>query len=145
MTETQNKDTINAEKDRVIADRFKFRAWDKEEETYCYDAEETYDFICGNSTVAVETFCNLLISERYVVEQCTGLKDKNGKLIYEGDVVQVCTHDGLFAAVIKYEHCSWMAVFPKSIYRLPLLCIETKIEVSGNIHENPELLEGNNA
>lgn len=71
--------------------------------------------------------------EPETVGQCTGLKDNNGKLIFEGDIVA----RGEDKAVIKYDD-------ETASFYMRWVETETFIEdceVIGNIYENPELLE----
>lgn len=83
--------------------------------------------------------------ERYTLiarRQYTGLKDKNGIEIYEGDIVK--TKNSLYK-VIYDKCCFWgideMGKYP--IYQIKHYIMEDEIfEVIGNIYENPELLEG---
>jgi uncharacterized phage protein (TIGR01671 family) len=76
------------------------------------------------------------------VGQFTGLADKNGKEIYEGDI---CKLNGIYGSD-DYEVRFGKAVFEihseKRVLTDLLLYVESKeIEVIGNIHDNPELLK----
>ena len=75
--------------------------------------------------------------------QYTGLKDRNGKLIWENDVVK---HDfgkdqiGVQLAIVKYDS-KYACYQIKPIYDW-MYCDKSDCEVIGNIFDNPELLEG---
>ncbi len=72
------------------------------------------------------------------IMQFTGLKDRNGKEIYEGDIVLHPAYPDPF--IIKFITCSFGACEMGENFILdtiaPQIC-----EIIGNIHENPELLE----
>ncbi len=73
--------------------------------------------------------------------QSTGIKDKNGKEIFEGDILG--TKDGLLNGVVEYRED--LGMFVNSLIRynnFERLCnVANDREIIGNIHENPELLE----
>lgn len=72
--------------------------------------------------------------------QCTGLKDKNGKLIYEGDICKYKFEEIDEQKAIIYfnkELCSFLAK-PLNDFQYTRI---NNCEVIGNIYENPELLE----
>ena len=69
--------------------------------------------------------------------QCTGLKDNNGKLIYEGDIVKD-DHDAMH--YVKWVYDRWQ-LFPCTQNNYTIGIVDDEIEVIGNIYENKELLE----
>ena len=85
-----------------------------------------------------------------VVLQFTGLQDKNGKDIYEGDILKYnFPYDGRLKHISPVTYLETQASFGiKDIYRneIPLYRITANnyFEVVGNIYENPELLEEKN-
>ena len=76
--------------------------------------------------------------------QFIGLKDKNGKKVYEGDVIKVnARYDSAIGEVVFHE-CSWCFMVPiTNNGESPYRNIGTGwygVEVIGNIYENPELV-----
>lgn len=130
--------------------RFKFRVWytpiysceDDLKPHYVYDVEQIYDGFTdkGHSELGwVSSFGSLLDNEEYIVEQCTGLKDKNYNLIYEGDIVEL---DDSVKAVIEWDNDDgcWNIKTSDTIYTFANL-YGNETRVIGNIHQNADLLE----
>lgn len=122
-------------------DRFKFRFWDKKEKEY---------FTCGKidhksgitKTYPYRTYEWCLEHKNIIAEQCTGLKDKNGKLIYEGDWLK--TKDGYYCYVVWFDGFWWVKSLPSEAMDLEYSEFYKECEVIGNIHENTDLLEVEN-
>lgn len=119
----------------------KFRAWHAETKS-----KIDWKTICQHHDL-----CEL-IKSRHVTEQFTGLKDKNGVEIYEGDIVEINGYNSREGAWIKYFEVVWDDVGFCLKRRGKLYGFGVKYDngnhrkelVIGNIHENPELLEKQN-
>lgn len=71
--------------------------------------------------------------------QCTGLKDKNGKLIWENDIVKI--NNSKVNTVIAFRDFEIICTIPNEKYYKHRLEYDTEYEVIGNKFDNPELLE----
>lgn len=129
-------------------DRFKFRVWDKERNSYISPGgDEVFMLSLGGELV-----CWDLLSDkhrtaskmRFVIEYCTGFKDSGGELIYEGDILDA-TENGIDNKLIVHWHGEAFGGFTLENTRRGGVSLNTLIaapmmNVVGNIHENPELL-----
>ena len=146
-----------------MKDRFKFRVW-KGLENRMVDNVTHLNPLLLDESLSEEAKYNVLM-------QCTGLKDKNGKLIYEGDIVNVLfdtIKPHYMPFVVIWDRKEWQLAQINKNYKKCDECAnnnKTKCSfckkyfiasghtnfkdfyngiVLGNIYENPELLEAKN-
>lgn len=74
------------------------------------------------------------------VGQFTGLCDREGNEIYEGDIVR--NESAVFCGVVQYRDATFIISLGEMNGAL-LICLQTgSLEIIGNIHDNPEILKG---
>ena len=115
----------------------KFRAWDTEDKRWVKEFNIHHDgdlteirMYVGDVPVIASNVCG-----RYKILQFTGLKDKNGKEIYEGDILMHPDKRRKYKSIVKYrttcceEYGDWIG------YEF-----DERLEIVGNIYENPKLM-----
>jgi len=122
---------------------YKFRAWDKirKKMSMPFTLEDIDDCVISNQMCDGKYYrlfdCEIL--------QYTGLKDKNGKEIYEGDIIRANFADikykeiKEFKSEVMFGYGQFYVCDNSIVY--PVFDIFAHIEIIGNIYENPELLE----
>ena len=114
----------------------KFRAWDIDHEVmeyindlYWFEENGVRDWD-GNSNFG-----------SYALMQSTGLKDKNGKEIYEGDIVK---EDSGYIGKVFWDTYMWnVKDYRASLWDYPTdIFSDGTLEVIGNVYENPEMMVG---
>ena len=123
----------------------KFRSWDKILKIMSYNPVNAINFK-GQFLLNDGKFHDINKTD-YILMQYTGLKDKNGKEMYEGDIVKIMQETETFFDKVIYDNhlcsfrfeglsdycdfCDWLRE-------------GAEFEVVGNIYENPELIGGEN-
>lgn len=151
-------------------DRFKFRIFDKETGKYyktriskgsgCIVYQHPSDSHCtwvqiGTMFAELEqdekTYANTGLEPDFIIEQCTGLKDKNGNLIYEGDIVEITIFgsigsnggyvdsDKIYKGAVVWDRDCFLAKTDIDMFLFPYS--EDCIEIIGNIHKQAEQKE----
>ncbi|EKE3389914.1 hypothetical protein OUO83_001411 [Enterococcus faecalis] len=143
----------------------KFRAWDKRHN----EIVSVHEINFKNDTLTTESIDNGISKDVqmlvFILMQSTGFKDDNGVEIFEGDVVNIhwfyTDYDPETLGAIENEATAEKVVITKEFgnlgfwwnsgddwvdlttLALTVQLHEESFELLGNIHENPELLEGN--
>lgn len=123
----------------------KFRAWDAIAKQMAPLSNKFINlgsgYVFENVRDGLEGTDELVYSKRFILMQYTGLKDKSGKEIYEGDIVKDCdTSDSVFA--VKWDETKagyFMPVEFDEEYAYSISAVT--LEVIGNIYQNPELIK----
>lgn len=123
----------------------KFRAWDVENKEMLKVQELDFEptFYGGRIAIRPDQYNDYFDTEDMILMQYTGLKDKNGKEIYEGDIIKAFTSGKWRIGIIIYEHSGFTidVTINKDLEYGRTSIIENLTEIIGNIYANPELLE----
>lgn len=127
----------------------KFRAWSTDKKIMA----EVRTLRFTDELVETDKFVERSI-EGVELMQSTGLYDKNGKKIFEGDILKVANNDSSWFEVVKYDHDKAMFISKEvnlkyEVPETPLYDLFSpylfKVEVIGNIWEDGDLIDGKKA
>lgn len=121
----------------MMRDRYKFRAFNIHSKKMEYDVQDEYDYMINYGGACAYNFGSLLEDKDYIIMQSPGIKDKNGKLIYEGDILESTNGFNKKIGVVKYDDN--FLQFRAS--NMSLFSMVNRSVAIGNIYENPELLK----
>jgi len=115
----------------------KFQVWDQDTKQMW-----TWDDILQGVDHGVICFVEMIQQDQFVKRQFTGLLDKNGKEIYEGDILRVDQWN--MNGIVNFASGMFKVSDPMRTEFNPSLAsfmVEVRCKVIGNIYENPELLQ----
>lgn len=127
----------------------KYRAWDSTKKEMFKD---TFAITESGQVVVVEqefvtSIPDYVFVDHLVIMQSTGLHDKNGKEVFEGDILGIDTDEEIVNVNIFWDSKHALFMFESKKYNEEELLAELvedntyPFEIIGNIYENPELLE----
>jgi uncharacterized phage protein (TIGR01671 family) len=126
----------------------KFKVWDNQSKHWVYfhnDDDLTEPVLLTENNFVIEPYNNYHKAD-YVYCMFTGLQDKNGKDIYEGDVIKIeLNNNAKYQVIWRNEFADFFLSNIKSSIGTYFHSDGDCLEIIGNIHENPEILERNNA
>lgn len=130
----------------------KFRVWDKKNNKMIYDSDINKTEYCLVLTLDGKIYDNAYdrfdkeITKSFILEQYTGLKDKNGKDIYEGDFVRISKpfksyNKTGFIVYCEKEMKYKIAIDDSNMYKQKYIYksynpIKTRLKIVGNIHQD---------
>lgn len=130
----------------------KFRAYDSGSLCRMYQPGEV---LVGDGNIWIidedDVVGSWIVNNDLNLMQSTGLKDKNGKEIFEGDILKVANNDSSWFEVVKYDHDKAMFISKEvnlkyEVPETPLYDLSSpylfKVEVIGNIWEDCDLIDG---
>lgn len=138
-------DLLKGETPSVAKREIKFRAWHREDKQMLtivnlsfmkWAATEQYEVECQGFDAAGNHRGKFALDEVELM-QFTGLKDKNGKEIYEGDIVE----DTIGPMVVEWDNQEVGFVFVNKEDEAQQYVMYPELKIIGNIYENPELLK----
>jgi uncharacterized phage protein (TIGR01671 family) len=121
----------------------KFRAWNKQDKKMCDVKLLNY----YRYEIAIEWGDNSWVvsmgHKDIILMQYTGLKDKNGKEIYEGDIIKFVFDNKYKGYIFWHSTGLWGVKWNYEFYNYRLFALNNDYEKIGNIYENKELLNAN--
>jgi len=117
----------------------KFRAW-------VNNSEMITDFIVYRGKASINEYGDIIRLGDSILMQYTGLKDKNGVEIYEGDIIKLKNEwsDTCWNTLVRFNNGGFMVDVEEVDYNITCIGFlddDTIVEVIGNIHEHKHLLK----
>lgn len=147
---------MNYKKYGIGEREIKFRAWDGQKivdlktNVWDFDFEDGIGMLIGDEEAHFYEARKFVDNEKPIFMQYTGLKDKNGKEIYEGDIIDIhqtvngesrfIISQGDIGTVAKYSYGRDYEYSIEELLEVNTPDGDCENEIIGNIFENPELI-----
>lgn len=130
-----------------MRDRLRYRAWDKENKRYIYGVENGLQFYSTAGNLRVMVLAEIEESNKYDLEQCTGCRDYERKLIYANDILKLNGAPNIYQCIFSTNRVGFDFKPLNAEYK----CLDffdhardfiDHCKIVGNIHQDSKLLEG---